>query len=66
MQFTIMMRLEVRPIPCISPYYFTLSLCFTLVIIATNQSNPSLDYITINFGKLNGTKPTSLGFDTLT
>jgi len=53
MKFTIMMRLEVRSIPFISSYYFTLS-------YVTNQSTSSLDYITINLGKLNDTKPTIL------
>jgi hypothetical protein len=46
----------------INPLYFSLLrytfLGFTLVIIATNQSTPLLDYITINLGKLNYTKPT--------
>jgi len=53
-----MMRLEVRSIPLLSTLHFHLH--FNLVIIATNQSTPSLDYIVINLGKLNDTKPTIL------
>jgi hypothetical protein len=49
----------------INPLYFSLlflhiHLHFNLVIIVTNQSTIFLNYITINLGKLNDTKPTIL------
>jgi hypothetical protein len=58
MQFTIMMRLEVRSIPYIFLIILHSHLRFTLLIIVTNQSTLCLDYITIDLDKLNDTKPT--------
>jgi len=55
--FTIVTVVQ-SPIFLFTTLHFNLR--FTLVIIATDQSTNSLDYITINLGKLNDTKPTVL------